>query len=589
MNRVFLQSLILVAALSAFPAQVLADPRARTSFYVDSYGVVSSETTPYARRAQKIFKKLKRTVGQSVSGAKLVVVNSTGKPWAIALADGNIILSKGSLDVMSLAQTAEQADAWLAFVLGHELAHLANKDLWHHRIHATLSGSSQLESLKQVREELEYQSVDLQDIRERELKADETGYTFAALAGYNTSLIFTNTDRASSFLDVWAEQTSSLVDQEHHSPTERTDFLRVRLEELHKQTELFNYGVRLAHFGRYQDALYILEDFHRKFPSRQVLSNLGYVLIQLARQEMPASLAYRFWFPTMLESNSGVPSFGRQWQNQLSEVVTDQLQRAVDVLTTAARMDSSDLVSRLNLVTAYLYLGENFKARAIVEEAIKINPTSSQLQGLRALVLLDEDTSIDMWQRVVEILNVLTSSPKPPDNILYNLAQLLTERGRHGQALVYWRLLKDRYENLPEVYASIVCHELQKSDPCNGIANPNVFSQPNWVLPTSLGTDVDSPIARKELEGWSRSNSRIGPLNVDILLNGRGDSVLAIDHRVEMVSLGDSSIKDAAELEARIGEPALVMPMSQGTLWSYGPAWSALLQDGQIAEIWVAR
>jgi len=47
-----------------------------------------------------------------------------------ALRDGNIVLWRSAIDA-SYSRSKDEFEARLAFILGHELGHLANDDYWH--------------------------------------------------------------------------------------------------------------------------------------------------------------------------------------------------------------------------------------------------------------------------------------------------------------------------------------------------------------------------------------------------------------------------------------------------------------------------
>ena len=54
-----------------------------------------------------------------------------GDPLAAALPDGYIVLSKHAVEILYKNVSSIVGDTRTAFVLGHELAHLANDDHWH--------------------------------------------------------------------------------------------------------------------------------------------------------------------------------------------------------------------------------------------------------------------------------------------------------------------------------------------------------------------------------------------------------------------------------------------------------------------------
>ena len=253
-------------------------------------------------------------------------------------------------------------------------------------------------------------------------------------------------------------------------------------------------------------------------------------------------------------------------------------------------MDTSDIHGRINLIVAYTYLGEKFKARAVVEEALEIDPSNLQLQGLRALVLLNQESSVDMLQRVAEILAVLCENEATPNNIIFNFARLLLDRGRNGTAIHYLRRLKLNLAELPAVYADFVCRELASVDPCGPVEPETVSARPNIEMPLPVGTDVDSAEARERLKDWNHMQTKVGPLDIDIFSHDSGNSILAINSRVEMLSLRPHDNTDIKSLEKTAGRPKLILPVTSGTLWSYGSAdWSALVRHGIIEKVWVAR
>ena len=187
-------------------------------------------------------------------------------------------------------------------MLGHELKHVLEDDFWHEEIRRQefMSGNTLLDYGERAKERR----------RHDERRADEDGFIYASLAGFDTSEIFSAVRGEDSFLADWAQQTSTLSGDTHFLPGERTKHLKKKFQSLNNAVDLFKYGVRLAHFGRYNEARVLLEDFQNIYPSAQVLNNLGYVYLQIARQRMPPELAYRFWYPAVLDYDSGVPLSG---------------------------------------------------------------------------------------------------------------------------------------------------------------------------------------------------------------------------------------------------------------------------------------
>lgn len=587
-----MQSALLASVLLVCSAAAQAGVEAHTSFYLDAYGPANPSENKRVEQAQIIFNRLKKTAGQSVSSARLIVINSSSNPWAVALADGNVVLSEGALNIIYEGFETRVGDARLAFVLGHELAHLANRDLWHHRVFANISGDSGTQALKEVRRSIKASAHNLEEVRQRELKADEVGFVYASLAGFETDTLLGD-ENEHSFLHDWVVKTQTWVDNEHHDPDVRTSFLSNRLTQMRYRVALFNYGVRLAHFGRFEDSIYFLDAFRRDFPSRQVLSNLGYVHIQLARKAMSPAIAYRFWYPTLLETHSGVPELARQFPKELPAKAIDHLSQAVALLDEATRVDQDDIVSRLNLIAAYLYLGKPFNARAVIEDALQKWPDSVQLTAMRALVLLDQEPQVDMWSHVTsQLQSIINDIESPPDNLVYNLAMLYAERGRHGRASALWSKLLARLHELPENFQTMVCSEAGQPPVCNDLKQKkasNRWLNKRFSLPVTLGTDMDSKEARNAMKSWTEKEWTVGPFSVRIFENANHGSILALDHHAELIVMRSDTMPSPTGLKLEYGDPDIMLPLGSGIVWSYGTNWSAFLEQTRVAELWIAR
>ncbi|MGI9301988.1 MAG: M48 family metalloprotease [Gammaproteobacteria bacterium] len=573
----------------AYAATVLNDPRSSASFYVETYGLVDPGENARVARAHRIFRRLARVAGTTANRSPgLRVVSSEAEPWAIALPGGYVILSQGALDVCYRGVTVEQGDARLAFVIGHELAHLTGNDFLHRDIYMSLSGAAEpaLDRVKQLvgNTGANASAAWQETLRRTELEADDTGFLYASLAGYDTSLLLTQEN--GGFLEHWVQQTRTDNDDVHLRPAERTSFLRKRLENLQSKAGLFAAGVRLAHFGRFEDARYFLREFQAVFPSREVFSNLGYVHLQMARRLLDPTVAYRYWMPSLLETETRLGANTRGVARRLSPAARRELEFAVDMLETAAKSDPRHVVSRFNLVAAYMYLGEFHKARAVIEEARELRPEDPQVLGMRALVLTEQDREIDMWPTAVGILESLVGRPAPQANVVFNLARLLEERGRKDQSLLYWGRLRTRLEELPAPYREIVCRKT--GEPCDAATAVRLRERLRQQIPVPAGADIDTETSRRQLQHWRRDSLRLGPVVTDMFSAPNGDSLVAIDHHVELIVLTEQPFNTVRQLTDCCGEPLIRMPAAHGEIWSYGPDASALVDGGVVREIWLA-
>lgn len=578
-------------------------PRAQSSYYIELYGLAAPGESHLIHRASNIFDRV-NSVSETPHGltTALKVINSDGAPWAIALPDGNIVLSKGALDVCYEGVSLELGDARIAFVIGHELAHLKSNDFWHQEIYLSLAGGDNQPSLKSAKDLIsaaagipighnkEWQSV----VKRKELQADDAGFLFASLAGFRTDLIIPKSDE-DSFLQHWVKQTRTISDELHLTPKERSSFLANRFKSISEKTEFFRYGIKLAHFGQYEDAIYFFKEYQRAFPAHEVLNNLGYSHLQLAYKYMPENLQARYWLPTTLENTPALFSHNRGIGDaSLSLDVKKNLQKSIHFLKQAVNIRPDQMDSYINLATSYFYMGEYFKARAAIEDALKINENSTSAQQLRALIIYEQEKDIDMWPIATKILESIRDAGSPAAQ--FNLGRLLVDRGRVGSAQDIWLSLANNSKNLPARYQIEICRNLGERLP-HKYCNPKLESDahiPERLLdysPSFLGIDISDEGFRKHLSDadWEHYHREFGPFPLDIFSNKNGDSILAVDYKVTLKTLRNSSIKNKQELLECCGTPSNIHTIGHNIIWSYGSQWSVLLNNDEVNEIWITN
>lgn len=127
-----IQSIILLLCLifTTVPTYPSDHPADHASWWIKRYGEVKSTENRFVERATKVFERV-LAASDKYGLPKLVIVKTQGNPWAIAVRDGSAIVSEGALNLCYKGVSEEKGDARLAFVLGHELSHLAKNDFWH--------------------------------------------------------------------------------------------------------------------------------------------------------------------------------------------------------------------------------------------------------------------------------------------------------------------------------------------------------------------------------------------------------------------------------------------------------------------------
>lgn len=553
----------------------------QASHYIGLYGL--AEPHQHAARVTRIFAELASVSDRDILGTELVIV-SDQKPWAKALADDNIVMSSAAIDFIYNSPDIQASDAWLAFILGHELAHIRNADLWYRSQQVRRSNSSD-PVLDTIYEELFANGQDINKTRDRELKADLDGFFYATLAGYNTTLLFVPIKDGKTLLELW--QHSASENGTHQSGFLRMKFLEEEFDKLQLDVAFFESGLKLAHFGRFEDALLMFRKFQAQYPSAEVMNNLAYLYIQLARENMPAHLAYRYWFPALLETSSGLPSYAtpRTYGDTLSPTVAGYLNKAVALLS-ATPWKKKGLPQYLNLIVAHWYLDETFKARAVIDEALVRFPGNDLLIALGALVMLREGTpEADTWVQAKKILEALISNGSTNNIIRFNLARILSDRRRYGDAKKHWAHLVAHADSVSTPYLAIACVMLNGDREC--VAKRTRL--PKVPTAVSIGADIGEQKTQNILASWHHTTELIKGVKVDLYRHDSGDSILAIDNLVEIYTTRKSPWKTRSQLAAAAGLPDNITPMLHGALLSYTDDWSALVKDNTVTELWIAK
>lgn len=575
---------------------VLADTQARNqvAFYIQEYGQLQPDSSPEIRKTFEIFDKVRNVADTNNQRLpKLVVINSHTEPWAIALPDGHIVLSQRAVKLCY--RQRRDAEACLAFILGHELAHLANNDFWHQEVYGFLKNHNESQ---QVAKFLQRHS----SVKAKEIAADDTGFVYAALAGFSVFNLFSEQTEQDNFFEQWVQQGNSQVTDTHGSAAQRAILIQQRLKEIQKKLVFFDFGVRLSQFDYCDDAVYFLREFLTVFPGREVMNNLGYCYLQMARKEMQAERAFLYWMPLLLdiETRANVTSRAIQTGSKSLKQLAGgnangYLQQAIEYLQRAAQADAQYLPTHLNLAVAYLYLGKPLQARAILGIALQTHSENKQLLMLDALAIYEQsEAGLDLWPAAVSKLEKLASQSGVPLTVHYNLAQLLAMRPRLPQARQLWNQLANDNNELPFPIKAIVCREqtLFSASACLGAsrkADAIPSSSWQWPIPQSGFVRVDKDFRHKYLAGWSfisfdwLQNSLRG--NIYRSPDGKTE-VLELDHFVQMQVIKQPLPLDLNRLKQQCSSVLRQHPTVQGVIWSCRQ-WAVLAMDGMVQEAWL--
>lgn len=561
---------------------VAAEPLSKqnqAAFYIEKYGRLDSQH-PQARQAQTIFERVSALADKKLNRwPQLVVIKSPNNhaPLALALADGSIILSQHALNLAFNADPTT-GHARLAFILGHELAHLANGDFYHHSLFNQINGFKTIET--QIQQTLDHG---------KELAADERGFIYAAMAGFAVDKLLQPDGQNRDFFRYWQQQLPSDSDKNSHpSADTRSDSLRQRLSELLQQLQFYYFGVRLSAFDRCDDAIYFFQAFQQHFPARELLNNLGYCYLQEARKEL-GNEAYTYWLPLLLDSQTqlaqlALPS-GTTRNGSLSTTAKQLLHKAHEFLQAASEADPYYVPAWVNLAVSAFYADEIYVARAAIEQARELAPDDVAIQTLRALILYKEGLATDTWPAAITLLQQLASRHDNP-LLHYNLARLLEERGRSG-AIQQWQLLAKQAQQLPSPIQQQVCAKAA----CD-LSHKTPKARQQWKTPLKLGQYIKrDPASLAVLKAWSSQDFDWQAEVYGTIYQHPQQkmALLALAGYSEMLVWPLPETLSNAQLQPYCDQPLIERPLAHQYTLTHCPHHWAALAHGQQMEIWLIR
>lgn len=430
-------------------------------YWVDVYGALSEDDHPLVSRVQKVFERVLAAADKQAGRfPRLVILREIGNPWAISLRDGTVLLTRKALEICYRDVEETTGDARAAFVLGHELAHLAKDHFWHIAAFEAMTkyGSDQKAVDEIVR--LLCKTGDIKDtararevIREKELQADHYGFLYASMAGYDPLVIV---DRGGkNFFREWADGIAGKLacdDRLHPTSKERAEFLLSNMKKVTDNICLFHIGVRLYQLARYKDALDFLQAFREEFPCREVFSNIGLIYYQMAMThlyECDRNAAYRYNLSTVLDTET-LASEMKVRRSSSDECIKkrefrESINWAIRHLKLACEKDTSYIPARINLSSAYIMARKYSDAMAVLDEALEIREDIPEALNNRAVAmyLLGPSIRMDMFKQSYDALKELTRTNPEFSDAYYNLARILSERKRHAAAKEAWKKFLD--------------------------------------------------------------------------------------------------------------------------------------------------
>ena len=554
-------SIIILLLYAAHGFCLQESPRSKSEFYISSFGQVEPQDFAFEKNVSKIFSKL-LNVANNVRDKlpSVVLVNSQSWPWAIALPDNTIVLTTGAVELCYRGVTVETGDARLAMLLGHELAHLAQDDYWHRDVYLALAGEFQQEE-DEVIQFIGKRSGLIQSefwddvVRDRELKADDRGASYAALAGFDLNLLFPEGE--DSFFQFWIKNTLANQSDFYLTANQRTDYLKRKLKSLVDLPKLFQAGLALTSLGYFHEAENLYKSILTSLPSHEIYNNLGYVNLAKINSDADASVESDFWLPVQFDINPSTPILLRG-DNEVT-IVESHLEQAINNFQLAVSKKSNYLPGLLNLSAAYFYAGKYNKAAAVIEQAQELNLSAPEIKLMNFLILYKNLAGkVRINEYVIKQLVQLVDENPGFLMARYNLAQIYEIENKPKKAHYYWQSLSDKMDDVPKIHQKVISEKLNIKTPSH---------KSNLVQP--LSKIVKAYFSGEEIEQAQLVLKTTAGLAMSTLLNTTVEYLFYNKKPLlGFVRMPDDKLKNL--LENCCDKPLEIYKSSQGEIWNYG-------------------
>jgi hypothetical protein len=302
---------------------------------------------------QKVYQNLVAAYGDARPAPDLVLITKKEKQGAIAQYIPGVkpaIKIDETLWEICKGFKKDSLNA-LASVLSHELAHYYQNHNWCADYAFALQGETIGEKLKFLSKEEKIRS---------EAQADQVGAFHAAMSGYETTAIFP------LLLDA-IYSTYNLPDEVAGYPTkaERKKFASHTATEVAQLFNIFEASKYSFLLQKYDISALCLEQIAKKFPSREILHNLGTAYLMQALKEMPQG-QMPFLLPIEIETNTRLSATQRGDINDDNWL--QNLKKAKHFLEEALRKDQSFALAYQNLACVYLLENNPYLAIGKIKE-----------------------------------------------------------------------------------------------------------------------------------------------------------------------------------------------------------------------------
>jgi tetratricopeptide (TPR) repeat protein len=587
MRNVFIAAVLLLA-----PLLVSGSSKNYIQWWVENHGDYAKTEGKHDQRVgwtSEVFERVKRTADKTGGREpRLLIIRTRYGIYARSLPDGGVIINPATLDICYGGEqpSRREGDLRMAFILGHELAHLGSDDFIHGEVSDILDKYGSKNARKEIPRYFNFSDREKSDAsKRRELLADKRGVIYAAMAGYDVGELFRG---PAHFLKYWASQTGIgiLYDRTptHPSLAKRLEFIQPQLQQVAGRVELFNAGVLLFQLESYHDAASAFKEFSKSYPSREVFNNMGACYFYLAMRRILKDYRddyYHFRFSTAIDYATTAMRFqARGDKNYLADKdIARYIDNAVDYFQRAVKRDPPHKTTLCNLSAAFLLKREYAMVLATCDKILESHPHDAHALNNKAIALYyyGKKEDVDMTQRAVRQLQKAHELEPGNLEVLYNLAAVKERRNRMAGAKEYWKRYLAGYSRIPgaahDNFFNHVYKKLNSKEPLVHQMKGAVPAVPRGIRLGRAISSLERQWGKTGIKSFTlggEDDSGQESLLLDLRVMVKGDvRVLALDGSIEVVELEFRRPKNTAESIKILGPPLRVVRHTAGHFYVY--------------------
>lgn len=592
-------SILVLAACTVSAQAAIFTPKERLDFWRRHYTVVDAKSGEHIAAVHKIFDTVTAAAGTRPGVIpQLLVIKETpyGFNLPVSLPDGGIVIS---LDIIErIFAEPGDAESKLAFIFGHELAHLYSEDFWHVQFFRLLTLYDAGNSNEQTFQTGYRAFLDnREELIKKELFADEQGLLYMTLARYNPAVIV-ESKRYQSFFDEWNRRIA-VLHSEKYGPlipeSARSRAVSARLQHIAEQSVLYRLGLLFFIANDYEKAVRLFEEYSLTFPGREVYHNLAlshhFAAVSRHTPESFVERAVPLKFSFMLDPTE------RLFLNSTRDAVDgdkrfydEHLGKAIEYYKRCIQLDPGYLPAYINLATAQIGAGNYYSAIGHLMDLEKQTAPANRYLlaalynnlGIAFQLIGEQDKARDYFRAAMDKYDSADAR--------YNLARYWHLLGDDGKAGRYWKQFLGEEQHGPfarltqDILASpITVADALNNYPVERIAGLHVNAKTDQ-LPGARGIENNRSLT---LDGDEVVYYRFDNGAEAVAQNGRIRVVAALDGYAGESGRGIKNGDTMETVERVYGYAGKIFNMPNGRIHNYPQERIGFLfRDGKLYS-WV--